>query len=31
MAIVEGGLQPVIAGAPVGHEVLDDAVRVVRP
>ena len=31
MAIAESGLQPIIAGAPVGHEVLDDAIRVVRP
>ena len=31
MAIAEGGLQPIIAGAPVGHKVLDDAVGVIGP
>ena len=31
MPIAESGLQPIIARAPVSHEVLDDAIRVVRP
>ena len=31
MAIAEGGLKPIIAGSPVGHEVLNYSVRIVGP